>query len=119
LGSREGKHQFVLAVVFPAFFEMNDHLCLFIIAALLFYVIASSFRAALRKGLNSIPGPLVAQFSGLYRLSMVYKGHGPQEYIKLHRKYGSIIRTGPNHVSIADASAIPTIYGIGSKFLKV
>ena len=72
-----------------------------------------------REGLRSLPGPLLARVSGLYRLSLVFDGHAPERYRELHQKYGNIVRTGPNHVSISDASMIPTIYGIGSKFLKV
>lgn len=38
--------------------------------------------------------------------------------IKLHKKYGNIVRTGPNEVSIADLSAIKKIYAAGTKFSK-
>ena len=39
-------------------------------------------------------------------------------HIDLHKKYGPLVRTGPNHVSFSDASLIPQIYGITSKFYK-
>jgi hypothetical protein len=52
-------------------------------------------------------------------MSMVANGRAPQEYQAAHDKYGSIVRLGPKHVSIADPAAIPAIYGVGSKFLKV
>jgi benzoate 4-monooxygenase len=35
-----------------------------------------------------------------------------------HKKYGKLVRIQPNHVSIADASAIPIVYGHGNGFLK-
>ena len=38
--------------------------------------------------------------------------------IALHEKDGPIVRNGPNEVSIADLSAIKTIYGAGTKFRK-
>jgi cytochrome P450 len=38
--------------------------------------------------------------------------------IALHEKHGPIVRNGPNEVSIADLSAIKTIYGAGTKFRK-
>ncbi|EXJ66931.1 uncharacterized protein A1O5_10126 [Cladophialophora psammophila CBS 110553] len=75
-------------------------------------------RIAFRPGLRSLPGPLSARFSRLYRLSLVAGGKAPAEYRKVHEVYGPIVRVGPNHVSIADPSEIPLIYGIGSKFLK-
>ncbi|PVH70745.1 cytochrome P450 [Cadophora sp. DSE1049] len=49
---------------------------------------------------------------------MVVKGDSPANYLKIHQKYGKIVRVGPNHVSVSDPSMIPVIYGIGSKFLK-
>ncbi|KAJ9606533.1 Cytochrome p-450 [Cladophialophora chaetospira] len=78
------------------------------------------FRTALRPGLRSLPGPLSARFFRFYRSSLVFGGTAPEEYRKVHEQYGPIVRVGPNHVSIADPSAIPVIYGIGtgSKFLK-
>lgn len=38
--------------------------------------------------------------------------------IGLHNKHGSLVRTGPNEVSVSDLSAIKTIYGAGTKFRK-
>lgn len=38
--------------------------------------------------------------------------------IALHEEHGPIVRNGPNEVSIADLSAIKTIYGAGTKFRK-
>lgn len=87
--------------------------------ALLLLVVLHHARLAFRHGLRSLPGPFVARFTGLYRLSMVLYGDSPKQYRELHEKYGSIVRTGPNHVSVSDPSMIPTIYGIGSKYVKV
>lgn len=38
--------------------------------------------------------------------------------IALHKKHGKLVRTAPNEVSIADPTAIKTIYGAGTKFRK-
>lgn len=78
-----------------------------------------SIRTAYRKHLRSIPGPCLARFTGVYRLSLVWKGDAPEQYRNVHAKHGKIVRVGPNHVSVSDPSEIQTIYGIGSKFLKV
>lgn len=88
------------------------------IVVLLFWLV-DSVRIGLRKGLRTLPGPFLARISGLYRLSLVYRGDAPQQYRKVHEKYGPVVRVGPNHVSVADPSMIPVIYGIGSGFLKV
>lgn len=38
--------------------------------------------------------------------------------IRLHKKYGPLVRTGPNELSVADLAAIKTIYGAGTQFRK-
>ncbi|KAH7205129.1 cytochrome P450 [Fusarium redolens] len=65
-----------------------------------------------------MPGHWLAPFSRLYKVSLVLKGNCHNEYINLHRRYGPVVRTGPKHVSVSDPAAIPTIYGITSKFVK-
>ena len=39
-------------------------------------------------------------------------------HLRLHDKYGPLVRIGPNHVSFSDASLIPKVYSITSKFYK-
>lgn len=88
-------------------------------AGLLAIVILHYVRVSLRQGLRTLPGPVLARFSYLYRILMVYNGDGPANYRKAHQKYGPILRIGPNEVSVADPNMIPIIYGVGSKFTKV
>ncbi|KAK5999292.1 hypothetical protein QM012_005617 [Aureobasidium pullulans] len=38
--------------------------------------------------------------------------------LALHRKHGKIVRIGPNHINISDASAVKTVYGSGRNFKK-
>lgn len=72
----------------------------------------------LRPGLRNIPGPPIAAYTKLWRLYDVYKGHAHTTAISLHKKYGPVVRIGPNHVSIADPSLISTIYGTKENFTK-
>lgn len=39
-------------------------------------------------------------------------------HLQLHKKYGKLVRIGPNHVMFSDAALIPQVYGIGGKFMK-
>ena len=87
-------------------------------ATVVFYLLYT-ISVALRSDLTRLPGPSFARFSGLYRLSLVSGGDAPRQYRNVHEQYGTIVRVGPNHVSVSDPNAIPVIYGIGSKFLKV
>ena len=38
--------------------------------------------------------------------------------IKLPKRYGNLVRTGPNEVSVVDLAAIKKIYAAGTKFSK-
>ena len=66
-----------------------------------------------------VPGPLLAALTNFPRLSWILTGHAHDIHIALHRKYGKLVRFGPNMVSVADPAEIPNIYGFGGKFVKV
>jgi len=68
--------------------------------------------------LRRIPGPLLASISNLPRLFWVVSRRAHLQHIALHKKYGKLVRMGPNMVSVADPAAIPIIYGFGQKFIK-
>ncbi|KAK2625384.1 hypothetical protein QTJ16_004696 [Diplocarpon rosae] len=70
------------------------------------------------KELRDIPGPFVAKFSNLWLLLQARQGKRYLSVDAAHKKYGKLVRIQPNHVSIADESAIHEIYGHGNGFLK-
>ena len=72
------------------------------------------FKPSLRK----VPGPWTASLSRLYLAFHGTQADGHTLYRDLHRKYGKIVRVGPNKVSVADPAMIPTIYGISSQYNK-
>ncbi|KAJ9204907.1 hypothetical protein DTO166G4_7697 [Paecilomyces variotii] len=71
-----------------------------------------------RRGLAGIPGPKLASFTALWKLYSVWKGDHHNTEIRLHRKYGPLVRIGPNHISVGDPKAIPVIYGLNKGFTK-
>lgn len=98
----------------------NPSYCYAVLAILVVaYSLVQSLRLVLKPGLSSIPGPVFAKFSSLYRPWKLASGDAPGFYRELHRRYGKIVRTGPKTVDIADPTAVATIYGINTKFLKV
>ena len=68
--------------------------------------------------IRTIPGPPVAALSNLWLLYQSRLGHRYLSVDKAHKKYGKFVRIQPDHVSVADPDAIPTIYGHGNGFLK-
>jgi hypothetical protein len=69
--------------------------------------------------LRHIPGPWYASCTNLYRLFVVWGRDSHDVYLKLHRKYGDVVRIGPNCVSISGPGIKENIYGIQKGFVKV
>ena len=70
-------------------------------------------------GLDNIPGPFIARFSNIWRLARKWRGDYLSTIRSLHNQHGSIIRIGPNVVSIADPTAIDRIFGVKADLQKV
>jgi benzoate 4-monooxygenase len=85
------------------------------IALLLFYLVPY-FTS--NTTLRDIPGPVAAKFTNLWLLLQARQGKRYHSVDEAHKKYGKLVRIQPNHVSIADESAIPIVYGHGNGFLK-
>ena len=69
--------------------------------------------------LRFVPGPWLAGITNLPRLYWTWTSKPFEKHLSLHKKYGKLVRMGPNMVSISDPGAIPTIYGFNYDFQKV
>ncbi|GAB7338673.1 hypothetical protein MBLNU457_5399t3 [Dothideomycetes sp. NU457] len=78
------------------------------------YVVYQRFFHPLAK----VPGPYWASITRLWMIKHSRDGDMHRTMIALHEKHGSLVRTGPNEVSVADPAAIKQIYGAGTKFEK-
>lgn len=82
-------------------------------------VVLHFLRNKFNKGLNKYPGPPLAGWTNWWRFYDAYNRHTEQTHIRLHQKYGDIVRLGPNVIAIADPKAIKTIYGLNKGMTKV
>lgn len=73
----------------------------------------------LKSGLSSIPGPTLAKYTRLWRLYDAWAGQSHFVSIRLHRKYGDVVRIGPKHLIFSHPTAIADIYGLTKTFPKV
>lgn len=71
-----------------------------------------------RSKLRQIQSPFPAALTNLWLLWQCRRGRRYLAVDEAHKKCGIFVRIQPNHVSVADASAIPIIYGHGNGFLK-
>ncbi|KAL3487074.1 cytochrome P450 [Aspergillus germanicus] len=89
-----------------------------IVAIVTLAVTVHLLRNKYSNGIHHIPGPFFASFTDLYRLYLAWTGTTQTHHLRLHEKYGPIVRLGPRTVSINDPDACRTIYGIKSGFTK-
>ena len=71
------------------------------------------------RGLNRFPGPFVASFTDLWKVRYAYNSSQRPAYVDVHRKYGDVVRIGPNELSFSDPRAIGDIYGSKGSSQKV
>jgi hypothetical protein len=72
-----------------------------------------------RPDLAWVPGPFYVRFTHLWRFIQMYRAKLPDDTVELHRKYGKIVRLGPDMVSVADPDMVDKIYGHRQDFDKV
>lgn len=70
-------------------------------------------------GVNHIPGPLLAGFSDIWRLLLVWNRRPEVAHRALHAKYGPLVRVGPRTVIASDPDAIKIVYALNAGFTKV
>ena len=87
------------------------------IVAFALYQLFRGFRTYWR--LRHIPGPFLAAWSNIPRVSWVMTGHAHLIHQSLHDTYGPLVRIGPETVSADDPESIPTIYTTKPGFVKV
>ncbi|KAG6330511.1 hypothetical protein ID866_8578 [Astraeus odoratus] len=88
----------VLVVVFTLYYTF-----------VLFSVVA--YRLSPFHPLARYPGPIPCRISKFWMAWVSSNGKQHEYYSKLHRKYGDIVRIGPNELSIRDVNAIDSLMG--------
>ncbi|KAL2150645.1 hypothetical protein VTH82DRAFT_7208 [Thermothelomyces myriococcoides] len=81
-------------------------------------IVAWLVRNRYHNGLNKYPGPFLASLTDWWRFFDVYGRRPERSHIALHKKYGPVVRLGPNTLSFSDPEALKTIYGLNKGFIK-
>lgn len=69
-------------------------------------------------GLQSPPGPVLARFSDVWRFVDACRGQHHDTAVKLRERYGSVVRIGPNAISVSDPKAIEAVLGLKANLDK-
>ncbi|GAB1311344.1 hypothetical protein MFIFM68171_01554 [Madurella fahalii] len=70
--------------------------------------------------LKHVPGPFLAAFTNFWRFRIQYFGRGAIQPVvhDLHKRYGPVVRVGPNTVSLADPADIGVVFNPRAGFVK-
>ena len=71
------------------------------------------------SALRRFDGPYLASLTDLWRFCYYWVNLEKVPALKLHEKYGDVVRFGPNCLSFAQPQAIKDIYDPGRNFSKV
>ena len=93
----------------------REHGTVFILCALLLFLL---YLFVIYIQLSHVPGPFLASFTNLVRLRWVLTRRAQHIHIDLHKKYGPLVRIGPNVVSVGDPAEIQQIYGLTGSYIK-
>ena len=81
-----------------------------ILVVFVYEIILAIYRVKFHP-LAKYPGPLLAQLTVLYPLYHAIVGDRHPTFWRLHKRYGSIVRCGPNQLSFNTATGLKDIYG--------
>ena len=84
----------------------------FLLGYVVVYVVYQRFFSPLAH----IPGPFSASLSRWWLVKKTRGGQLHRDMIRQHEKYGHLVRTAPDEVSVADPRAIKKIYGMDRIF---
>ena len=82
-------------------------------------LIAHLISLRYQYGLSKFGGPFLASFTNFWRMCHAYANNDKAPMVDLHKKYGDVVRVGPNVLSFAQPEAIKDIYGPGKVWRKV
>ncbi|TDL30161.1 cytochrome P450 [Rickenella mellea] len=101
----------------PHSYNYSVLLSLAAVFILVYFIILATYRLYFSP-LRSIPGPWYAAVSDFWLTTHVLRLRRCRAIDDLFKRYGPIVRVGPNKVMFVDASAMRSVYGATNKFSK-
>ena len=92
-----------------SFQALSLALAVFCTTTFVLYTLATRLYIYLR--LRHIPGPFAASLTNLWLLTKMRRGSWREAMIQLDRKYGPVVKYGPQRVLFSQVDAVPIIYG--------
>ncbi|KAJ3487383.1 hypothetical protein NLG97_g6423 [Lecanicillium saksenae] len=89
-----------------------------VLAAIATFWVLWKLIAILVNPISRVPGPWYTRFTRLPNQLSMLRGFTPGYAHELHKKYGRIVRTGPDEISIADIGDVKKVYDHKETFIK-
>jgi len=89
---------------------MPLHLLVATIVAIILTTVLFHIRKLSKSPLRQIPGPFYSTFTEICLIVQEFVGNRRLYIHALHKKYGPVVRLGPNEVSFVGADAVKEIY---------
>jgi hypothetical protein len=105
-------------VIFAVGSLTTSYIAIVISSLVLFCLLTASLHRLYFHPLSAHPGPLLARLTPLPDLYHAYRGDKHIHFLRLHAKYGSVVRFAPNSLSVNDPAALRAIYGHGANVQK-
>ena len=85
------------------------------------FVVALAYESwwLFRSPLKGIPGPFLAKLTNIWRLVLVARKQSFIVLRDMHKQYGSVVRIGPNVLSLSNPQWIKIVYSTCGDFEKV
>ncbi|KAK9413548.1 putative Cytochrome P450 [Seiridium unicorne] len=99
-----------MAPLYPDHIGLANWLLLVAASVVTYFVSIAVYRLTLHP-LRSFPGPLSYRISNVPRAILGARGEMGHYVADLHRKYGPIVRIGPDELAFSDPQAWKDIYG--------
>lgn len=68
--------------------------------------------------ISRVPGPIAAKYTTWWLTRRYFAGSWLDDVVRLHQRYGPIVRIAPNEVSFVDEGALRELYGHGKPSQK-
>ncbi|WPG97278.1 Hypothetical protein R9X50_00005200 [Acrodontium crateriforme] len=89
-----------------------------LLVALPFLLIVRFVLYRYASPLRKYPGPFLASGSRAWKVWSTWGGHTEKDHIRIHEKYGPIVRIAPNELSFSSPNAAKDILAAGKGFHK-
>ncbi|KAJ5287477.1 hypothetical protein N7478_003163 [Penicillium angulare] len=100
-----------------AILQALDHRIEFISAGLFLSLVGYVVYQRYFHPLSKYPGPFLASLTDLWQVHQFMTLKQPYALTELHKRYGSIVRYGPDKLSITDEESIKAIYQSGARYM--